>query len=728
MTLFAQLPKTAASAAAAEEEAVLVLNSRRRIQQLTHRAAILLGREPNELLGEKFDQLGDLNALGLMAREQPVYRRRRQPSAIIVTLRLIDLRSGEYDAELLPWQSSVELALLRSADGRVLAVNEAFARKFGVPRASWPGTDAATLLHPDDLQSWRDAIARIDRPPHRGSHENRWQTAQGWRWLSWEDCAVRDHEGSIIGYRSIGRDVTKRRLAEEHFQKLASAVEQSPFAIVMTTPDGRVQYVNPRYTQTTGYTLEEIFEKNIPVLRGGHPSDESFREFEETVRAGRKWTGELCTRRKDGALIWEHVQVSPIRNFADEVTHLLAMREDITERKKLEEQLRQAQKMESLGTLAGGIAHDFNNVLAIINGFAEIAISRGPANETQARHLREIQDAAQRAVGLVRQILTFSRKTESTFRPVSVNQQIKDLGRMCVETFPRTIDFTFDLEESLPEFSADPNQLQQVIMNLCVNARDAMLPKGGSITISTRRVAGGTITRLGADTARDYVCIRVSDTGCGMPPHVRNRIFEPFFTTKQGNGGTGLGLSVVYGIILNHRGFLEVDSVEGEGSTFNIYLPLEVAKLVPAIVSAQPARRIPSGTETVLVVEDEQSLRDLLKALLAPSGYRLLMAADGVEAVNMLMSEPGRIDAILLDLNLPRMNGVDVFRQIQRLRPTSKVIVISGNITTDARQELTAMGQKDFIPKPYRLEDLAFKLREVLDRKEPVSPPGKEAM
>ncbi len=717
MTLFAQLPKMAASTAAAEEEAVLVLNSRRRIQQTTRRAAMLLGREPPDLLGEPFDQLGDLDALGLIAREQPVYRRRQKPSAIIVTLRLVDLSSGEYDEELRPWQASVELALLRNPDGRVLAVNEAFARKFGVPRASWPGAETAPLLHPDDVAGWRAAIARIDRPPHRGAHEHRWQTAQGWRWLSWEDCAVRNHDGMIIAYRSIGRDVTKRRLAEEHFQKLASAVEQSPFSIVMTTPDGRVQYVNPRYTQTTGYTLEEIFEKNIPVLRGGHASDESFREFEETVRAGRKWTGELCTRRKDGALLWEHVQVSPIHNFADEVTHLLAMREDITERKKLEEQLRQAQKMESLGTLAGGIAHDFNNVLAIINGFAEIAISRGPANETQARHLREIQDAAQRAVGLVRQILTFSRKTESTFRPVSVNQQIKDLGRMCVETFPRTIAFTFDLDETIPEFAADPNQLQQVIMNLCVNARDAMLPKGGGIAISTRRAAGGTIARLGADGTRDYVCIRVADTGCGMPAHVRNRIFEPFFTTKQGNGGTGLGLSVVYGIILNHRGFLEVDSVEGEGSTFNIYLPLEAVKPVPAIAPSQVSRRIPSGTETVLVVEDEQSLRDLLKALLAPSGYRLLMAADGVEAVNMLMSEPGRIDAILLDLNLPRMNGVDVYHHIQRLRPSSKVVVISGNITPDARQELTALGQKDFFPKPYRLEELAFKLREVLDRK-----------
>jgi PAS domain S-box-containing protein len=719
MTLAATPPEPITTAHSSAEDAVLVLDSRRRIQQITPRAATLLGRKPGKLLGQPFESVGDLEALGLIAREQPVYRSTRRPSLIIVTLRVIEYRSGEHDELMQPWQGSVELAVLRSPDGHVIAVNEAFARKFGIPRPSWPGVDAATLIHPDDLPGWRAAVARIDRAPYRGSHEHRWQTAQGWRWLSWEDGAVRSAEGEIIGFRSIGRDVTKRRLAEEHFQKLASAVEQSPFAIVMTTPDGRVQYVNPRYTHTTGFTLEEIFEKNIPVLRGGHASDESFREFEETMKAGRKWTGELCTRRKDGAALWESVQVSPIRNFAEEVTHLLSMREDITERKKLEDQLRQAQKMESLGTLAGGIAHDFNNVLAIINGFAEIAISRGPANETQARHLREIQDAAQRAVGLVRQILTFSRKTESTFKSVSANQQIKDLGRMCAETFPRTIAFEFSLDETLPEFSADPNQLQQVIMNLCVNARDAMLPQGGGrISVSTARVAGATLHRLGADLGRDYICIRVADTGCGMPAHVRARIFEPFFTTKQGSGGTGLGLSVVYGIILNHRGFLEVESSEGQGSTFLIYLPLETVKpTLAAAPSSGIARRVPRGTETILAIEDEQSLRDLLKALLVPSGYKLLLAADGVEAVNMLMSEPAKIDAILLDLNLPRMNGLEVFRNIRRLRPDAKVIVISGNITPEMRQELIGLGQNDFIPKPYSLEDLAFRLRELLDSK-----------
>ncbi|PTY02872.1 hybrid sensor histidine kinase/response regulator [Opitutaceae bacterium EW11] len=711
-----KVPNAPASTAAAAEEAILILDSQRRIQQATPRAVALLAKPVDALIGASFDELGPIQNLGLVARELPVFRRTRRASLTIVTLHVVDYSCGVHDYLVQPWQGSVELALVRSSEGRVLAVNEAFARKFGVPRANWGGREIENLLHPDDVADWRAQMTRVGLAPYRVSHEHRWLTAQGWRWLSWEENAVRSDEGAIVAFRAIGRDVTKRRLAEEHFFKLATAIEQSPFSIVMTTPDGRVQYVNPRYTYATGYTLEEIFEKGIPVLREGHPSEESFREFEETVKTGQKWTGEMCTRTKDGRTLWEFVQVSPIRNNVDEVTHLLCVREDITERKKLEDQLRQAQKMESVGTLAGGIAHDFNNVLAIINGFVEIALNRQPADELLVRYLKEIHSASQRAVGLVRQILTFSRKADASFRLVSLNQHIQDLGRMCAETFPRTITFQFDLDQELPQISADPNQLQQVIMNLCVNARDAMTG-GGRISVSTRKVTGDTIARLGAEAAREYACIKVSDTGCGMPPHVRARIFEPFFTTKQNSGGTGLGLSVVYGIILNHRGFLEVDSTEGVGSTFSIYLPLEAAKTATrsSDTSHGLLGDIPPGRETVLIIEDEASLRELLRTVLEPRGYRVLTAADGAEGIDVLLRETAPIDAVLLDLNLPEIGGVEVFRTLRRIRPETKVLVISGNITPEVRRELSDLGQNDFLPKPYQLDELGRRLRAILN-------------
>lgn len=710
-----KVPSLPASTAAAAEDAVLVLDSQRRIQQITPRAAALLAQSADKLIGACFDEIGSLDEMGVAVREQPVFRRTKRPSLVVVTLRLMEYSCGRHDHLVAPWEGSVELAIVRSPEGRILAVNEAFARKFGVPRANWATREPASLIHPDDLPDWQSSMKRLAQAPYRVSHEHRWLTAQGWRWLAWEEGAVRDAEGDIVAYRAIGRDVTKRRLAEEHFFKLATAIEQSPFSIVMTTPDGRVQYVNPRYTYSTGYTLEEIFEKGIPVLRAGHPTEESFREFEETVAMGQKWSGEMCTRCKDGRLLWEFVQVSPIRNNADEVTHLLCVREDITERKKLEDQLRQAQKMESVGTLAGGIAHDFNNVLAIINGFVEIALNRGGIDEVHTRYLKEIHSAAQRAVGLVRQILTFSRKADASFRAVSLNQHIQDLGRMCSETFPKTIAFSFQLDESIPHISADPNQLQQVIMNLCVNARDAM-PAGGRISVSTLQVSGQTIVRLGADATRTYVCIRVSDTGCGMPPHVRARIFEPFFTTKQNSGGTGLGLSVVYGIILNHRGFLEVDSTEGAGSTFNIYLPLEVARAVSRTAETGHGLLgdIPPGRETILIIEDEASLRELLRTVLEPRGYKVITASDGAEAIDVLLREPATIDAALLDLNLPEINGVDVFQTMRRIRPETKVLVVSGNASSEVRKELAALGPHEFLSKPYQLDELGRRLRSVL--------------
>ena len=613
-----------------------------------------------------------------------------------------------------PWEHSVELALVRGTDGRVVSVNQAFARKFGVPARNWPGSDPSVLIHSDDRKSWRQATSRLSHAPFRTSHEHRWLTAQGWRWLAWEENAIRDEEGLIIAFRAIGRDVTKRRLAEEHFQKLASAVEQSPLAVIITTPDGLVQYVNPRYTQVTGYTLEEIFEEDIKVLRMGFANDADYDRFFATVSAGEEWRGELCTPCKRDRQVWEFVQVSPIRNQTDEITHLLCLREDITERKKLEDQLRQAQKMESLGTLAGGIAHDFNNMLAIISGFTEIAMARSADNEDQQRFLKEIYNASQRAVGLVRQILTFSRKTEVSYRPVSVNRLIRDLGGMFAETFPRTISFDLQLSDDLPMIAADQNQLQQVVMNLCVNARDAM-PEGGKIMLSTGCVTGMSLSRLGADTRLQYVCIKVTDTGCGIPPKVRERIFEPFFTTKQDAGGTGLGLSVVYGVISNHKGFIDLESTPGQGSTFLVYLPIELADTKVLVDEGGAATEIPVGTENILVIEDESSLRTLLRVVLEMRGYKVRTVSDGGEALEFLLGNPGEIDAVLLDLNLPRISGAEVYTTIRRILPKAKVLVVSGNISPDVRSELERQGQRLFITKPYRLHELGRQLRVALD-------------
>ena len=619
-----------------------------------------------------------------------------------------------------PWENSSYLACVRDGAGQIVAVNQAFARKFGRATATWPGRELAALVHPEDLAGWQALAKDLLQPPHRIEHETRWLTAQGWRWLAWEETALIDGSGQPDLFRAVGRDVTKQRLAEEHSYKLVSAVEQSPVSIVIADLEGHVHYVNPKFTAVTGYSFEEVLEQNLPVLREGLDTAEGSNNLWETVRAGHEWRGEMRTRRKDGGILWEAVQISPIRNPSGEITHLLSLREDVTDRKRLEEQLRQSQKMESLGTLAGGIAHDFNNLLAIINGYAEVCLARTTtlgSDETLRRHLREVHSAAQRAVGLVQRILTFSRKAEVRVAPLALNKLVRELGALLAETFPRTINLDLDLDDSLPSLAADQNQLQQVIMNLCVNARDAM-GKGGRLTLSTRLVPGAELARLGGDPAQPYACLRVSDTGSGMTPQVRARIFEPFFTTKQDSGGTGLGLAVVYGIVTNHRGLLDVESAPGAGSTFSIYLPASEAAAAPAAAAApRGLGELPHGTEAVLVVEDEMSLRTLLRNVLEPCGYHVNSVRDGREAVDYLENPQNQVDVVLLDLNMPELHGLEVFKEIKRLRPKTRVIVVSGNITKDMKAELTKLGQRDFIPKPYRLEEVCGRLRRVLDEK-----------
>jgi two-component system, cell cycle sensor histidine kinase and response regulator CckA len=614
-----------------------------------------------------------------------------------------------------PWEASLELAVVHGPDGAIVAVNRAFARKFGQLSAYWRGRVFSDLVHPEDVDDWRAAGEKLLQPPCHIAREHRWQTVQGWRWIAWEETRLHDADGTVVGVRSIGRDITKSRLAEEHYRKLAQAVEQSPVSIVMTSPGGVVQYVNPHFTQVTGYTLNDIFEQRIPVLREGHASEAAYREFCATVSAGRTWRGELRTRDKDGQLLWESAQIAPIRNQAGEITHLLCLREDITERKHLEEQLRQAQKMESIGTLAGGIAHDFNNIIAIIRGFTELSMMDAVAASDRQRYLQAVHAAALRAAGLVSQILTFSRKTDAVYRPIDLNAVITDHVGMLRETFPRTIEFDCVLDPMLESFAADPNQLQQVLMNLCVNARDAM-PEGGRLLLRTTRVSGSALTAYPVNHAQDFVCIEVKDTGSGIPPDVRARLFEPFFTTKQESGGTGLGLAVVYGVVLNHQGAIEVDSPEGEGTTFRVYLPLlsRAPQHEPLPFDRLAALDLPRGTERVLIVEDEPAIVDLMSRLFASTGYTVQAVTDGAAALDVVHSAVP-FDVVLLDLDLPRMSGLDVLRALREQWPQVPVLVVSGNLTGDVVTQLQDIGQNELIDKPFDVLQLVKRLRLVLD-------------
>lgn len=696
------------------QDALVVLDAHRRVRRISNHAAALLGAGPRELVGRPWESIDRPEGLVFTARIQTLEGRRRRDRLHLITLAAC--REEGRHAELVEaWEDSVELALVRAPDGHVLAVNSAFARKFGVAAPRWMGRDADELLHPDDLKDWKRTVTMLARPPYRVSHEHRWMTAQGWRWLAWEETALRDDAGTVFAYRAIGRDVTKRRLAEEHFFKLASLVDQSPLSVVLTMPDGRVEYVNPRYTQVSGYTLEEIFERRIEVLRTGLGSEAEYASMLRAVREGGKWRGELCVRTKGGRDLWEAVQLSAIRDQQDQISHLLCLREDITERKLLEDQLRQAQKMEILGTLAGGISHDFNNLLAIISGFCEMALMKAPETGEVHRYLGEIHMATRRATGLVKQILGFSRKHEPEMEAVNVNRLAKDLGRLFSETFPRTISFDYDIDPMVPAVTGDQDKLQQVIMNLCVNARDAM-PDGGQITLRTHRQPGTGIARLGGDPDLQYACIEVQDTGQGMTPEVRARIFEPFFTTKAKNRGTGLGLAVVFGIVKSHGGMLDVISSPGHGTTFKVYLPVAAEEDEAVAGVTMTSAAIPPGRETLLVVEDEPGLRRLLVSAFSEAGYKVHCAADGAEAVSFLLGRSETLHAVLLDLNLPEVTGMQVRNLLLRTRPATRIIIVSGQVPPELRIELERAGDAVVMGKPCNLSELGRVLRHQLDR------------
>jgi two-component system, cell cycle sensor histidine kinase and response regulator CckA len=698
-----------------DQEALLVLDDADHVRSVTGRAAALLGCTATDIIGRPWSDVscpGDVTATLRVHVLESGARRTK--------LRLVTLNpkagSGTHQEWLEPWRDSMELALLRGPDGRVLAVNSAFARKFGSSADEWAGRNPEELIHPDDRESWQQSVARLKLPPYQAAHEHRWMTAQGWRWLAWEEMGVRTDSGSVEATRAIGRDVTRRRLAEEHFQKLASIVEQTHLSVVLTVPDGRVEYVNPRFTQVSGFTLEEIFEQGIEVLRTGFTRDSDYAAFLRTMREGKTWRGEFQTISKRGEARWESAQVSAIRDQRDRITHLLCLREDITDRKLLEAQLRQAQKMEVLGTLAGGISHDFNNLLAIISGFCEMSMIQAADNEKLKRYLHEIYESTKRASALVRQILSFSRKPEDGVRQVNLNQLVEDIVRLLRETFPRDIHFVVETHAALPPVRADANQLQQIVMNLCVNARDAM-SGSGTLTLRTRLQTGAELARQGADLHGKYVTLEVSDTGCGMTPDVKARIFEPFFTTKDKNTGTGLGLAVVIGIISTHGGLVDVRSAPGEGTTFLVHLPLlDKTTAVSGVIEATSPAAFPTGTETILVIEDEPGVRNLLCTSLEAGGYRVSSAGDGAEAMDFLLGKSGAVDVVVLDLDLPKISGLQVREYLMRTRPATRLVIASGHVPPELRANIERSGDAVIVNKPFSLATLGTAIRQVIDQ------------
>jgi two-component system, cell cycle sensor histidine kinase and response regulator CckA len=533
---------------------------------------------------------------------------------------------------------------------------------------------------------------------------------------------------SVIEYKgarailSISRDVTERKSADEILRLQSAAIQSAANAIVITDRSGAITFVNSAFTRITGYSPDEALGKNPRILKSGEQTSAFYENMWGTINEGKVWRGEVVNKRRDGSIYSEEMTITPVQNEQREITHFIAIKNDITDRKGLQEQLIQAQKMEGIGTLAGGIAHDFNNILGIILGHLSLMTRSDSDASTLSTSADTIANAVQRGASLVRQILTFARKTEVSRKPVDVNAHIVELTKMLQQTFPKTIEIICDLDNALPIISVDQTQLEQAILNLCINARDSMEGVNGTklgsgkLTIRTGTISGRHLRARFEDAiASEYVNIAVVDTGTGIDPETKRKIFEPFFTTKDAGKGTGLGLAVVYGVLKAHQGFVDVESEVGRGTTFTLFFPVSMNVVGSASMDEVENTVDLTGSETILLIEDEVNLRELMTKILQGYGYRVLTAGDGVEAIDQFELHRKEIAIVLSDMDLPRLDGSEVFSIMKLKDPNVKVILVSGYLEPQFKSELLKAGAKDFVQKPYVPSEVLKKMREVLD-------------
>jgi PAS domain S-box-containing protein len=656
-------------------------------------------------------------AVALKALEKEIAERERADEA---------LRKSEENYREIFNATSEAIFIHDAASGEILDVNRPMLDMFGYSRE-----EEVLRCTIDDLSfgeppyTQREGLEWIKAAATKGPQLFDWRSRKKDGQYFWSEVALRCSEiageGRVL---AVVRDITERKKAEQERIKLTTALEQAAETVIITDLEGRIQYTNPAFERSTGYSRLDAEGRKIDMLESGEHDGSFYQGVWDTIRRGEVWSGRFINRRKEGALFHMEASISPLRDETGAIVNYVSVQRDVTEEMALKAQLQQAQKMEAVGTLAGGIAHDFNNILQAIQGYAEIALLEKREDESGYRELGEIAGAAKRGSELTQQLLAFSRKIESNLRPVNLNTEIEGTRKLLERTIPKMIDIELVLDRDLKVVNADAAQMEQVLLNLAVNAKDAM-PEGGILTIETRNVLlGEEYCRSKPETKPgEYVSMTVTDTGRGIDEETLTQVFDPFFTTKGRAKGTGLGLSMVYGIVKNHGGQIECHSKVGVGTTFKIYLPV-VDREVEAQEAPEP--EVPrGGDETILLVDDEEFIRDLGKQMLTRFGYTVLNAEDGETALevyrkehqqlDLYREEQSRIDLVILDLIMPGIGGGKCLKQLLEINPRAKVIVSSGYSDDGPMRASLEAGAVGFISKPYDIKRLLHEVREALD-------------
>lgn len=570
-----------------------------------------------------------------------------------------------------------------------------------------------SFIHPDDLEYVMREVEESQRKLTDSILFHRIVLRDGTVKHIYTESKYKFEDGKPIGMYGIAQDITDQKIAEENLRKSEEQFrlisENVADMIAVLDLDGRRLYVSPSYKAVFG-ELPQIGSDSFESI---HPEDREKDRlvFQETIRTGAGYKAEYRLMLNNGTVRFIEAHGSVIRNAKGEISQVVVVSRDITEKKQLENQFLRMQRMESIGTLAGGIAHDLNNILSPIL-LSISTIERRTTDPQTLKMLQVLESSANRGAELIKQVLSFARGVEGEFTIIQIRHIIDEIAKIVNQTFPKSITLKVNVPKNLPAISADATQLHQVLMNLCVNARDAM-PNGGLIEIEAETIVLDEHyikLNLGSKVG-EHVVITVSDKGTGIPPAVMERIFEPFFTTKEIGKGTGLGLSTVATIVKSHDGFINVYSEIDKGTTFKIHLPAQegVEKGNQKEKTDVPA----NNGELILVVDDEDSIRDITKIILEESGYTVITASDGTEAIAMYAMQRSQIALVVTDMMMPFMSGTATIRAIQKMNPKAKFIAVSG---LKQSGDIMAQDSVEFLHKPYTSEKLLALVAELIKR------------
>jgi PAS domain S-box-containing protein len=627
------------------------------------------------------------------------------------------LRANEEKYRLIV-ENQTDLIIKMDAQKRLLFASPSFCEEFGVAKQHLEGIRFLSLVHGEDLEKVKLAMQSLQVVPHTCRHEGRALTPRGWQWFSWSSKAMLASDGKIREILSVGRNTSERKAAEIQLQaseeRFRAIFEQAADAVVLLNMKTlAVAEFNPAAHHSLGYTQREFSHINLRNLIVPSPG-ETISSIIENLLEIRQQPIEVMLRAKSNQVRHFLMKQRPLNVKGEGL--LLGIWHDITERKMLEEHLVQSQKMEAIGTLAGGVSHDFNNILSIILGNIELAVLDVPRGHPVLGRLGEIQTAGIRAKEVVRQLLSFSRKEQENRLPVLLAPLVEESLQLLRASIPATIDIRKKIYDADMTILADATQIHQVLINLCTNAAQAMADEVGAIevtllsTVLDKQVAQGYDIKPGA-----HAVIRVKDTGCGMDLETIERIFDPYFTTKKNSGGTGMGLSIVHGIVTRHNGIIEVESSRPDyGTTFKIVLPLseELMPIVPDI-----DEKISMGEERILLVDDEQSIAIIGCEYLEKLGYRTQVFTSASDALAALKSDPSYFDLVITDMTMPEMTGKALAKEIMKLRSNIPIILCSGyHSTMDESSDDTDV-IKYYLQKPYNMKALADAVRQALSER-----------